>query len=391
MSCWARLALAAACCLGAATARAQSFVPASDGEVVERLPLAPLDPTVQRARRLRAELAARPDDLGRATRLAWLYIEQGRALSDPRFFGYAQGVLAPWWSAAAPPSAVLLLRATLRQHDHDFAAALSDLQQLLRVDPENAQAWLTQAVVQQVRGEYAAARASCLAVRAQPLVTVTCVSAVDSLSGHADRAYAALRRALAEAAGADGASRRWALTTLGEIAARRGDGAAADDHFRQALAGGEGDDYLLSAYADFLLDQDRATAVRTLLQGRAGSDALLLRLAIAEQRLGAAEAAMHVRTLRDRFAAARRRGDVVHRREEARFTLTVLGDAATALDLARANWTVQREPADARVLLDAALAAGDAAAARPVLDFLAASGLDDAALRQPLRALAAAS
>ena len=48
------------------------------------------------------------DDLGRATELAWGYIEQGRALSDPRFFGYAEGVLAPWWSVAAPPPAVFV-------------------------------------------------------------------------------------------------------------------------------------------------------------------------------------------------------------------------------------------------------------------------------------------
>ena len=218
---FSRTLAVAVLCVAAATADAESFVPAADDEVLERLPLAPLAPSARPLRDLRAELAARPDDLGRATRLAWLYIEQGRTLSDPRFFGYAQGVLAPWWSAASPPPAVLLLRATLRQHDHDFPAALRDLEQALRADPANAQAWLTQAVVQQVRGEYAAARASCLEVRAQPLLAVTCVSGVDSLSGQAARAYTALRRALTNAVAADRANRRWALTTLAEIAARR--------------------------------------------------------------------------------------------------------------------------------------------------------------------------
>jgi hypothetical protein len=55
----------------------------------------------------------------------------------------------------------------------------------------------------------------------------------------------------------------------------------------------------------------------------------------------------------------------------------------------RATGDVQREPADARVLLDAAIAAGDSAAARPVLEFLAASGLEDVVLRRQLAALAA--
>src|SRR5512143_2573321 len=160
---WRALAVAALC-LAAAAARGESFVPAADDEVLERLPMAPLDPAAQRLRELRAVLAARPDDLEHASRLAWLYIDQGRTLSDPRYFGYAQGALTPWWTADEPPPAVLVLRATIRQHDHDFPAALRDLERALRADPSNAQAWLTRAVVQQVRGDYAAARASCLEV-----------------------------------------------------------------------------------------------------------------------------------------------------------------------------------------------------------------------------------
>ena len=133
---------------------------------LERLPhRARDDPAARRVRELRAALAARPDDLELAIRVAWLYIEAGRASSDPRYYGYAQGALAPWWRdgrrrrcrcwCCAPRS---------RQHDHDFAGALDDLARALRADPTNAQAWLTQAVVQQVRGDYAAARHSCLAV-----------------------------------------------------------------------------------------------------------------------------------------------------------------------------------------------------------------------------------
>jgi hypothetical protein len=39
--------------------------------------------------------------------------------------------------------------------------------------------------------------------------------------------------------------------------------------------------------------------------------------------------------------------------------LTLAGDAAGALALARANWDVQREPADRRILVEAGKAAGD--------------------------------
>ena len=67
-------------------------------------------------------------------------------------------------------------------------------------------------------------------------------------------------------------------------------------------------------------------------------------------------------------------------REESRFHLRLLGDAQGALQLAQRNWDVQREPADARVLLEAALAANDRRAAQPVIDWLRETRLEDVAL-----------
>ena len=136
------------------------------------------------------------------------------------------------------------------------------------------------------------------------------------------------------------------------------------------------DPYLLGAYADFLLDQDRPGEVLELLEDESRIDPLLLRLALAERRLGAATFDEHVALLQDRFDAARRRGDSVHLREEARFTLHLLDRPGEALELARRNWATQREPADARILLEAALAASKPAAAQPVLDWLERTGLE---------------
>jgi hypothetical protein len=64
------------------------------------------------------------------------------------------------------------------------------------------------------------------------------------------------------------------------------------------------------------------------------------------------------------------------RRAQARFALAVLGDVPRALALARQNWAEQREPADARLLLEAALAARDKAAAEPVQRWLADTGFE---------------
>ena len=85
-------------------------------------------------------------------------------------------------------------------------------------------------------------------------------------------------------------------------------------------------------------------------------------------------------TLRARFTASRARGDTVHRREEARFALQLNGDPQAALRLAKENWAVQREPADLRILAEAAAAADDAEAKATVQQWLAQSGLEYAAL-----------
>ena len=61
--------------------------------------------------------------------------------------------------------------------------------------------------------------------------------------------------------------------------------------------------------------------------------------------------------------------------------LALPGDVPRALALARENWAVQREPADGRILLEAAVAARDVAAAQPVLDWMAASGIESVPLR----------
>ncbi len=200
-----------------------------------------------------------------------------------------------------------------------------------------------------------------------------------SLNGRAEQAYDTLLRALKDAPETSDTQeeRLWALTLLGEIAARTGKVRAAELHFEEALTLGPNDAYLLGAYTDFLLDQDQAEKVRNLLLGHTRVDGLLLRLALAEQRLAAPRLAECVESLRARFAASRMRGDRLHQGEEARFTLWLLGQSDVALHLARSNWAVQREPRDARILLEAALAAGDLEAARPVLEFLVQSRLQD--------------
>jgi hypothetical protein len=104
---------------------------------------------------------------------------------------------------------------------------------------------------------------------------------------------------------------------------------------------------------------------------------LLLRLALAGQALKDSRAAGWAAQLRDRFQAAALRGDRLHEQEAARFELDIEKHPKQALALAVRNDTVQKEPRDAEVLLRTALAASDAQAAQPALDWLRSSRYED--------------
>ncbi|GGY01235.1 hypothetical protein GJV26_21215 [Massilia dura] len=370
-------------------ATAAPYTPATGNVVLERLP-SRSDPAQRELAAARAKLAADPRNPELAAAVARRYVTLGREDADPRYLGYAQAALAPWWSAATPPAPVQLLRATILQSTHQFPAALRDLDQLVQANPADAQAWLTRATVQQVTGDFAGARQSCTRLFgiAPDLVLRTCLAGVGSLTGTARASYLTLNQAYAAHRSTGSGIADWVLTLLGEMAARLGDAPAAERHFRQALALAPLDAYLLGAYADFLLDQNRAAEAVPLLRGHEKADALLLRLGLALAATGGRDTATVTAMLRDRFAAAQLRGDTVHQREQARFELALERQPARALALAKQNWAVQKEPADLRILLDSALAAKDKAALATVRAWVRQTGIEDVAVQHRLAGVA---
>jgi len=365
-------------------AEAAPRLPADPAEVLERLPIRPGDTTARELAGLRAAVnrAAKeaPADPLPATELAARYYQLAIARGDPRYIGYADAVMAPFAKSQAPE--VLVVRGQLKQYRHDFDGALADFAAALKADPQFAAAHAWRGAIFLVQANYPAAQAECEALLAldRAVLHGGCIGLTRAYSGQLEAGYAALQRALEQTR--DPGNRLWLLTRLGEVAAWRGQAAKAEQHYRAALALEIEDGYLLAAWSDFLLDQQRPAEVVKLLANQEASDGLLLRLAIAETALKLPLARAHVQALADRFAAAKVRGDTTHRAEEARFTLQLAGNPAAAVAIAAANYQVQREPRDARALLEAAVAARDAAAAQPARDWLKSSGFEDARLRQ---------
>ncbi len=358
---------------------AAPYVPADDAAVLERLPLRRGERADAPLLALRAAWLRQPDSVATSASLAREYLRRARMQSDPRYLGYAQAVLAPWAQHARPPIEIQVLRATAAQSLHDFDGALRDLDAALKRAPDHAQARLTRAAVNQARGELAEARRDCeqLAGIAADVIAQACGATVDALTGNATRSYARIAALRAQLAESNRDVAAWLDGLLAEFAQRGNYAARAERHYMAALAVEPDDAFTRAAYADFLLDHERPTEVVALLRAHTRADGLLLRYTLAQRRLRAAETPELIKTLDARFSEARARGTALHLREEAVFALKLLDEAPRALQLARENWQAQREPADARILLETALAAGDVEAAQPVVAWMKHNNMRD--------------
>jgi len=375
---WLLTLLAAASGAGAAP-----YVPKDDTVVLETLPTRPGDPAAAELRRMRAASADAPADADAASRLARRYFDMAMAEGDPRYVGYAEAALRAWPESPSTSAEILNLHGMLRQYRHDFGRAMADFDLALKADPANSEARAWRAAILMVQADYGAARRECelLAQHSTELHATACLAYVEATTGGARAAYQRLAAALARRSDVDPGFHAWVQTRLAEMAWRSGDNAGAERHFRAGLALGT-DNFLLAAFADFLLERGRPAEARALLQDWSRSDTLLLRLALAAQALKRPEAEGYARALGARFADAALRGEKLHLQEEARYLLELKGDARAALAAAAENFRTQREPRDALVLIEAALAARDPAPAAPAMQWLESSGFEGARIRQ---------
>lgn len=360
-------------------AKAEPYTPKNDTQVIGTLPLRAGDSSARALAELRSAVAQAPTDPAPAALLAQAYFDLAMARGDPRYVGYADAIVQRF--SAKPPASLQVVRGTLRQYRHDFAGALADYASALAADPDLADAHAWRAAIFLVQARYDLAQQECTALQrlGRPVLHGGCAGLVQAYTGRLDQAYATLQQALAAARYDE--HRLWLHTRLGEVSAWQGRPAQAEQHYRRALGLGQDDGYLLAAWSDFLLDQNRAAEVVKQLAGWEASDGLLLRLAEAEARLKLPQAAAHIQALDARYAAARLRGDTTHRAEEARYYLRLRGDAKQSSILASQNYQIQKEPRDARIALEAALAAKDPESASDGLAWLRSSQFQDPLLQ----------
>jgi Tfp pilus assembly protein PilF len=397
-SAWLAMAMAFS-----ASALATPIQPRSDAEVIETLPLQ--SSVRQQARQLRRQLAQHPRNVHLALQTAQTYMDQAHQQGDARFAGLALGALAAWDTSSPPsghatvPTEVLVTKATVLQHLHDFDAAQALLMRALKQAPRHAQAWITLATIHRVQGRYADSDRACAQVSAAgaALYGEACLAENQSLRGQQAEARRRMQRLLASPAAqgpAGGSVRQWLWTSVAELEERAGQPVAAESAWKQALSEGT-HGYVRIAWADFLLRQRRPLEVLAWLAGgsalppEAEADAPLLRLAIAAHQSGDPRAPSWQAEQARRFAASAARPEAAraHAREQALFALQVTRQPDLALRLAQDNLRQQREPLDLLILADAARAQATDAQRRTALASLQAltlsMGVQDARLALP--------
>ncbi len=362
---------------------AEPFVPRSADMVIDRVRSPQLSAAAKEIRALENQLAGAPKNLPAALKLAGRLIEAGREEADSRRLSRAQAVLAPWLVQERIPVEAIFLRATIRQSLHEFDSSLTDLDLVIRREPAHTGAWLTRTMISCVRADFIGARASAanLIRCGDEYLAITAAANIASLTGESANALRRMEELVRRNPDAPSKVRAWALTLLGETAARRGEAARAEGFFRDALALAPRDPYVLGGLADLLLDDGRPAEAASLLENFKDIDSLLLRHAEASP----GNRSEAVKILTRHIEINRACGVRVHLREEARICLRLLDQPARALALARENWAIQKEPADARVLLEAARATRDKNTEDELRTALQKQGLEDVSLGLPLR------
>jgi hypothetical protein len=364
--------------LTAHTEHSAPYIP-TDANVVLQLVPPTTDPRVRHFEQLRADFQLHPKDVSKAVALARAYIDYGRSTGDARYLGRAMAIIEPIMAQSTPPISVMLVHATILQSRHDFESSRKELDKIFQRDPGNAQAWLTLATVAMVQGDDGVANNACvqLANASSDFMGMMCTASLRSLTGRAGQAYELMSMVENPGPKAPPEIRAWVEGLMAETAARMGNPAAADAHFKSALQWAPGDNFLLADYGEFLIDQGRAQDAINLVEHDTQSDTSFLVLVSAESALGSPRTPLDAAEMDARFESMDQRGDHVFLREESSYLLHVRHEPKQALALAKQDWTVQRSPKDVRVNLEAAIANHDAASAESVLAFISRTHLSD--------------
>lgn len=298
-----------------------------------------------------------------AVQLASAYLSEAGKPGQARLYGLAEALLEPWIEENNPPPGILLNWARVQQHKHNFELAMRTLERVLADQPQHISANLMAARISLVQGNPEAAKQFCLRLfgHADLLTVSACSMEAASVAGKLETSYQQLSQLVEQHGVPEDSRGPWLSHMLSDMAMRLDKPAQAAEWLRQPLA--YADVSYLAEWADVQLALGAPKNVLNRLgpivsAAPAMDDALLLRLAEAEQRAGASD--RWQAHLAARVALREQRQDTQHASDLAQYYLGIDPQPEKALHWARLNWQHAREPAD-KALLEKATALAEQA------------------------------
>ena len=338
------------------TAFAAKKIPSSADTVIAAWPASRSMPVQE------AQLATRmrPADPHAVAQLANAYLRDAALPGQSRFYGLAQAALQPLIDHADSNADIWLAWAQVQQHQHAFTDALAALEKVTQLQPDNINAHLLTARIFLIQDNADAARQACLKLlgNADLLTAGGCALEVTSLQGDLAQSYQQLASLVEREQLPQDERGPWLAQILADMALRLKDPLAAERWLNTQPKDNASVNFL-SQWGDVQLALGQPEKVlqtlEPIVQNAADvDDALLLRLALAEKKIGGEQ---WRGKLRERITLREQRMDNQHANEIARYYLDIDPQPQQALYWAQINWQNAREYGDRELLERAAASA----------------------------------
>ena len=332
--------------LSLSLASATEFKPAASQPLTLQAQL----PLTAQMQQLQQALQFAPNDSGRV-QLAQLYLQGARRPGFDDWFHQAEKLLDIISDDGRQSLHYLIVLADIQQQQHQFAAALHSLRQVLAQQPQHIQANLMATRVYLALHQPDAAQQACSRLWQQDLFLFSvCSYEVAGRRGDWQQSYAALQQLWQRQQSLPPELDIWMRGILAEQAEQLGLTATAQQWLTPVLA--QAPTSLWLKWADLSLALGQADWVyqqlTALAQQQNLADSLLLRLVLAEQTL--AKTAQFSEQLHQRMQLRLARGDTEHAADLVHYFLYVAPDPAAALYWAELNYQTAKEPDDKRLL-----------------------------------------
>ncbi len=307
----------------------------------------------------------------------------GLTEGDLRWYGSAKAALQPWWNATTLSADGLFLRALVKQGFHDFKGGIDDLSAAIAIDPAQPEVWSWRFSLHLLTADMAAARADCDAIgqRFDRDEGQACAATLLYRTGRAPQAIPMFNR-LVDLPDFQGPSTQdWLRYHQGEAYRAAGQYPQAIAVWEKHLQARPNAHLVRLSLAELLNQQGLFAQAKRATDSSSPTDALLVQALLASRGLKDGNTQQLADQFESRMSNQALRGESLIERPTMVYLITYGRDNAQGLQLAADNWRSQHEPADAVLLVQAALKANQPRLARPVLDWMAATGYTDPVLK----------